>query len=313
MALPRPTWKGYLKLALVSCPIAVYTAASATEKVRFNQINRKTGHRIRQKMVDEGTGEQVEAADKIRGYEIDKDVYVTFEDDELDAVAIESSQTVDIDVFVPRDQVDNRYLDSPYYIAPTSKVGSEAFVTIRDAMKLKNLVALGRVVMAKRERVMMLQPWDKGMIGTTLRYPYEIRDEHAYFDDIDNVSIGKDLMAMASQIVDARKADFDPSKFHDRYEDALVELIERKKAGLPAEARKPVTGGPGVIDFMEALKRSIAQSGKKPAAATAPSPKTRAKKKIEGQREMLLPIPGKKAAAAKDEKKPSAATRRKAG
>jgi len=248
MALPRPTWKGYLKLALVSCPIAVYSAASSTEKVRFNQINRKTGRRIRQKMVDEGTGEPVEAAGSGRGYEIDKDVYVTFEDEELDEVAIESSQTVDIDVFVPRDQIDNRYLDSPYYIAPTSKVGSEAFVTIRDAMKLKGLVALGRVVMAKRERVMMLQPWDKGMVGTTLRYPYETRDEHAYFDDIENVSIAKDLMAMASQIVDARKADFDPSKLHDRYEDALIEMIERKKAGLPPEARRPVTAGGGVID-----------------------------------------------------------------
>ncbi|MCB1510694.1 MAG: Ku protein, partial [Hyphomicrobiaceae bacterium] len=164
-------------------------------------------------------------------------------------------------------------------------------------------------------RVMMLQPWDKGMVGTTLRYPYEIRDEHAYFDDIDNVAIGKDLMAMASQIVEARKADFDPSKFHDRYEDALVDLIERKKAGLPAEARKPVTGGPGVIDFMEALKRSLAQSGKsgKPTSAKAPPAKAKGKKKIEGQREMLLPITGKKAAAAKDEKKPAATTGRKAG
>ncbi len=132
MALPRPTWKGYLKLALVSCPIAVYSAASATEKVRFNQINRKTGRRIRQKMVDEGTGEQVEAADKIRGYEIDKDMYVTFEDDELDAVAIESSQTVDIDVFVPRDQIDNRYLDSPITLRPPARLGqrrSSPFVT----------------------------------------------------------------------------------------------------------------------------------------------------------------------------------------
>ena len=312
MALPRPIWKGYLKLALVSCPIAVYSASSSTEKVRFNQINRKTGHRIRQRMVDEGSGETVEAADKIRGYEVDKDVYVTFEDEELDEVAIESSQTVDIDVFVPRDQIDNRYLDSPYYIAPTSKVGSEAFVTIRNAMKMKGLVALGRVVMAKRERVIMLQPWDKGMVGTTLRYPYEVRDEHAYFDDIEDMSIGKDLMNMAVQIVDARKADFDPSKFHDRYEDALIEMIERKKAGLPPEARRPVSAGGGVIDFMEALKKSLAESKKaaQPAKAVA---KPKGKKRIEGQREMLLPIPGKKPAAAEEEKKPAAASRRKAG
>lgn len=314
MALPRPTWKGYLKLALVSCPIAVYSAASSTEKVRFNQINRKTGHRIRQRLVDEGTGEPVEATDKIRGYEIDKDIYVTFEDDELDAVAIESSQAIDIDVFVPRDQIDNRYLDSPYYIAPTSKVGAEAFVTIRDAMKLKNLVALGRVVMAKRERVIMLQPWDKGLVGTTLRYPYEIRDEHAYFEDIPAPIIGKDLMAMATQIVEARKANFDPSKFRDRYEDALVEMIERKKAGMPPEARRPISAGGGVIDFMEALKRSVAQSGDT-AKAAKPLAKAgaRAKKKIEGQREMLLPIAGKKAAAEKEEKKPAAVSRRKAG
>lgn len=184
MALPRPYWKGYLRLALVSAPISLYSAVSSTEKVRFNQINRQTGRRIRQRMVDEGTGEPVEAHDKIRGFEIDKDVYVTFEDDEIESVAIQTSQTVDIDVFVPRDQIDNRYLDTPYYGAPTGRVGTEAFATIRDAMKQKDLVALGRVVIGKRERVVMLQAWEKGMVATSLRYPYEIRDESPYFSDL---------------------------------------------------------------------------------------------------------------------------------
>ena len=322
MALPRPTWKGYLRLALVSCPISVYSATSAGERVRFNLINKKTGHRLRQQLVDEGTSEKVDAADKVRGYEIDKGVYVQFEDEELDGIAIESLQTIDIDAFVPRDQIDNRFLDTPYYLGPTGRIGTEAFVTIRDAMKLKNLVALGRVVMAKRERVMMLQPWEKGMVGTTLRYAYEVRDEAPYFADIENLVIAKELMSMAIQIIETRTADFDPGKFHDRYEDALLELIERKKAGLPPEAQRPLHAGGGVIDFMEALKRSVAASSvvtapqKQRAAEVTRSAKAKSKgkapKRIEGQKEMLLPIPGKKATASKEEKKPAAGRGRKA-
>jgi DNA end-binding protein Ku len=155
----RPYWKGYLKLALVSCPTALYSAASSSERVAFRQINKKTGNRLRQQLVDEVTREPVESDDKGRGYEYSKNAYIPVEDEELDAIALESNHTIEIDKFVPRNQIDERYLDSPYYLIPDDKVGQEAFAVIREAMRGKKMVALGRVVLAKRERIIMLQPW----------------------------------------------------------------------------------------------------------------------------------------------------------
>ena len=295
MAAPRPTWKGYLKLALVSCPVAVYTATSTTERVRFNQLNRKTGNRLKQQLVDAGTRETVETADKVRGYEIDKDVYVQIEDDEIDAIAIESSQTIDIDVFVPKVEIDVRYLDAPYYVAPNDRVGEEAFVTIREAMAQAGVVALGRMVLAKRERVVVLEPWERGLLATTLRYRYEVRDAEAYFAEISAKAVEPALLTMAQQLIGARVAQFDPTLFHDRFEEALIAMLERKKVGLPAEARRPAQTAAGVIDFAEALRRSLEKQGKTPAVATAnPSEKSKKPKKAAaGQREMLLPIAGK--------------------
>src|SRR6202522_1143870 len=172
MAPPRPYWKGYLKLSLVSCPIALYTATGSGERVSFRQVNKKTGNRLRQQLVDEVTREPVEAADKGKGYEYAKNTYLMIDDEELDAIAIESSHTIEIDSFVPRSQIDERYLDSPYYIVPNDQVGQEAFAVIREAMRDKSMAALGRVVLSKRERVIMLQPWDNGIMGTTILYPY---------------------------------------------------------------------------------------------------------------------------------------------
>jgi len=200
----RPYWKGYLKLSLVSCPIALFTATSSAERVAFRQINKKTGNRLRQQLVDEGTGELVEAADKGRGYEVDKGVYLRIEDEELDAIAVESAHTIEIDHFVPKSQIDERYVDSPYYLIPENKVALEAFAVIRDAMRGKDMVGLGRVVLAKRERVVMLQPWGKGLLGTTLRYPYEVRDAESYFDDIGEIHIPKDMLALAEHILDSK-------------------------------------------------------------------------------------------------------------
>src|SRR5476649_1427170 len=169
MAPACPYWQGYLKLSLVSCPIALYTGTSSTERVSFRQINKKTGNRLRQHLVDEVTREPVEADDKGRGYEYAKNAYIPVDDDELDGIAIESNHTIEIDSFVPREQIDERYLDIPYYIAPNEPVGQEAFAVIREAMRGKGIVALGRVVLSKRERVIMLQPWQNGLLGTTLR------------------------------------------------------------------------------------------------------------------------------------------------
>jgi DNA end-binding protein Ku len=205
MPPPRPYWKGFLKLSLVTCPIALYSATSSTEKVSFRQINKKTGNRLRQQLVDEDTGDKVEAADKGRGFEVDKGIYLPIDDEEIDAIAIESNHTIDIDRFVPKSQIDERYVDSPYYLVPNDKAGLDAFAVIRDAMRDKGMAALGRVVLSKRERVLMLQPWGKGLLGTTLRYPYEVRADEDYFDEIPETKIPKDMLALAEHILDSKK------------------------------------------------------------------------------------------------------------
>src|SRR5437868_7911163 len=181
---PRAYWKGYLKLSLVSCPIALYPAASSAEKVSFNRINKKTGNRLKQQLVDAETGQLVDREDIGRGYEVAKGQYVLVEDDEIENIRIESTHTIDIKNFVPRSEIDNRYLDSPYYIAPTDQVGQEAFSVIRDAMREKKMVGIARVVLTRREHAVMLEPFDKGLLATTLRYAYEVRDHADYFEDI---------------------------------------------------------------------------------------------------------------------------------
>ena len=309
MAPPRPYWKGYLKLSLVSCPIALYTATSSGERVAFRQINKKTGNRLRQQLVDEGTGDPIDPDDKGRGYEVDKGVYLPVEDEELDAIAIESSHTIDIDSFVPKSEVDERYVDSPYYLVPENKVALEAFAVIRDAMLGKGMVALGRVVLSKRERVIMLQPRGKGLLGATLRYPYEIRDETIYFGDIGDIKIPKDMLALAEHILESKAATFDPTLFHDRYEEAVVAMLNEKRAGMPIPKQRPVPRIVAGTDLMAALKQSIEKAkeetpktaaGQAAAAAVAPvaaksAAAAKGKRGAKGsseQREMLLPIAG---------------------
>ena len=237
---PRAYWKGYLKLSLVSCPDRSIPATSSTERISFRQINKKTGNRLRQQLVDEVTREPVDADDKGRGYEVDKGVYIQVEDEEVEALEIESRHTIEIDSFVPAAQIDKRYYDSPYYIMPNDDVGQEAFAVIRDAMKGKGMVALGRVVLHKRERVIALEPCGKGLLGTTLRYPYEVRKAEDYFDDIADVKISGEMLKLAEHILETKAADFDPAKFEDHYENALVELLRKKQAGF-----KPPKGKEG--------------------------------------------------------------------
>ena len=308
MAPARPHWKGYLKLSLVSCPIALYTGTSATERVSFRQINKKTGNRLRQQLVDEVTREPVEGPDKGRGYEYAKNAYLPVDDDELDAIAIESNHTIEIDSFVPRDQIDERYLDTPYYIAPNDQAGLEVFAVIREAMRGKSMVALGRVVLSKRERVIMLEPWDKGLMGTTLRYPYEVRDAKEYFGDVPEVKVEPEMLKLAEHILQNKATDFDPSQFVDHYEEAVVEMLKRKQAGLAVSREQAAPRTHNVVNLMDALRRSIAQDQ---AASARPA---KGRKRIDGQAEMLLPIAGKskRAAAAKSTVRPSA-RRMKAG
>src|ERR1700754_3654467 len=254
---PRAYWKGTLKLSLVTCPVALYPATTAVEKTRFHMINAETGNRLRQQMVDEETGDVVESGQKARGYEISKGKYVEIEKDELDAVQIESNHAIDIDSFVPKDEIDQRYLNHPYYIVPDGKAGVDAFAVIRDAMKDQDRVALARIVLTNREHVMAIEPFGKGLLGTTLRYPYELRDAEDYFDDIKSPKISKDMIELASHILDTKAAHFDPSKFRDEYETALKTLVKRKAAGKPIKPAEPEKRESNVVSLMDALKQSV--------------------------------------------------------
>jgi DNA end-binding protein Ku len=257
MAAPRPYWKGYLKLSLVTCPVAMYPASSQSEKTRFHQINRKTGNRLRQQMVDEKTGRVVEGDNKGRGYELKRGNYVEIEPEELDAVEVESTRAIDIDKFVPEDEIDKRYYERPYYIAPDDKSGEEAFAVIRDAMKDKGRVALARIVFANREHILAVEPWGKGMLGTTLRYDYEVRDEKEFFRQIPSLRVSKDMVELAEHILDRKAGHFDAGKFKDEYELALRRLVKRKAAGHTIEPPPEEPAPSNVINLMDALRESM--------------------------------------------------------
>jgi Ku protein len=278
---PRAYWKGSLKLSLVSCPVALYPASTSVEKTRFHMINKETGNRLRQQMVDAETGDVVESEQKGRGYELKKGEYVEVEKDELEAVQIESNHTIDIDSFVPSDEIDKRYLDHPYYIVPDGKAGIDAFAVIRDAMKDKDRVALARIVLTSREHVIAIEPLGKGLIGTTLRYPYELRDEGDYFDDIKSPKISKDMIELASHILDTKAAHFDPSKFKDEYENALKALVRRKASGKTIKVAEREKKPDNVINLMDALKASLKgkAAAKRRAPASRRAPARRAAKK----------------------------------
>lgn len=280
---PRAYWKGILRLSLVTCPVELFPASSLAERTHFHMINRKTGNRLHQQMVDEKTGETVEKDDKGRGYEIGKDRYVEIDDEELQAVQLESTHVIDIDAFVPRSEIDIRYLDKPYYIAPASKIGTEAFAVIRDAMKNKDRVGLAHVVLSHREHVVALEPLGKGMLATTLRYGSEVRDEDAFFSDIPAPKIDRDMVELAEHILDGKAAHFDASQFKDRYEAALKALVRRKAAGkeiaVPTKAEKP----DNVINLMDALRRSLESSGQPRRGPASRGPRdrhSRPKKKL---------------------------------
>jgi Ku protein len=253
----RAYWKGSLKLSLVSCPVLLYPASTSVEKTRFHMINKETGNRLKQQMVDAETGDIVESDQKGRGYELKKGEYVEIEKEELEAVQIESNHTIDIDSFVPKDEIDKRYLNHPYYIAPDGKAGIDAFAVIRDAMKDQDRVALARIVLTNREHIIAIEPLGKGLLGTTLRYPYELRDEGDYFDDIKSPKISKDMIELASHILDTKAAHFDPGKFKDEYENALKTLVRRKAAGKPVKAAKREEKPDNVVSLMDALQQSL--------------------------------------------------------
>jgi DNA end-binding protein Ku len=280
---PRAYWKGFLKLSLVSCPIALYPATTLAEKTHFHQINKRTGNRLRQQMVDSETGRAVDKENKGRGYELSKGRYVEIEEEELEAVQIESTHTIDIDDFVPEDEIDERYLDRPYYIAPNGKTGADAFAVIRDAMKKQDQVALGRIVLTNREHVIKLKPLGKGLLGTTLRYPYQLRDEKSYFKDIPTPRVTKEMVDLAVHILDSKSSKFDPEKFEDKYETALKKLIKRKAAGKTIEVPEREEPAAESANLMDALRQSLGRrpttrrkrAGTRRTAARAPRRRAR--------------------------------------
>lgn len=256
----RPTWEGHLRLSLVTCPVALYTATERTADIHFNMINPKTNNRIRMQTVDAGTGKPVDRADLVRGFAVSKNKYVLLEKEELDAVRLESTRILDIEEFVDAAEIDRIYWDEPYYLAPSGKTGIEAYAVIRAAMEKRKKVALGRVVMHQRERICALEPRDKGILLTTLRTHDEIRATSEVFDR----SLPKpnaQMLQIAEKIIEQQDAKFDPTRFKDRYEDALRELIAKKKKGQPVVSEAPEEDDEKVVDLMEALKKSLKGGG----------------------------------------------------
>ena len=305
---PRANWKGFLRLSLVTCPVALYPATSESEKVSFNQLNRKTGHRIKYAKVDADTGEEVANDDIVKGYKVDTDTFIEVTKDELENVALESTRTIEIDEFVDRSEIDPRYLIRPYYLRPDGKVGHDAFAVIRETIREMNKIAIGRVVLTNREHIIALEPMDKGLMGTLLRYPYEVRDPAEYFDEIQDVKVTKDMLDLARHIVEQKTGRFEPDKFEDQYETALIDLINQKRAGKTIQPKERPKGD-NVVDLMEALRRSVGGS-----AAKASAPQKAAKRPRKAsirQKEMLMSIEGKKPAKAGHAKKSTAGKHRK--
>ncbi len=276
---PRAYWKGYLKLSLVSCPISLFPATSEREKISFHQINKETGNRIRYKKVDADTGDEVDNAAIVKGYEVAKGEYIELEPDELEAVALESKRVIEIDEFVPRGEIDELYLRDPYYIVPDGDVGQQAFAVIREAIRKEGMVALGKVVFTSREHIIALEARGKGMMGVTLRYPYEVRNEEDYFDTIEDEKIPKDMIDLAVHIVATKMGHFKPQQFKDEYEDALKDLLRKKQKGekiQPAKEHAPSN----VVNLMDALRQSVKSGGggnTRPSRSSARAPKKAAR------------------------------------
>lgn len=287
---PRASWKGYLKLSLVSCSVALFPASNASERISFNMLNRETGNRLKQQMIDAETEEVVEREDRIRGYEFAKGNYVTVEDEDLEKVQLESTHTIDIQEFVPAEQIDQVYLDGSHYLAPDDKVAEEAFAVIREAMKKKGMVGIGRLVLNRRERIVALSPRGKGILVTGVSYKYEVRDDKTYFDDISDVKIPKEMLDLAEHIIETKKGKFDPAQFDDRYEEALKELLQAKQQGREIKAPKEERPS-NVVNLMDALRRSIESEGKAGKAGKATSKARSTPKKTVAQK------PAKKRAA----------------
>lgn len=280
----RAYWKGFLRLSLVSCPIQVFPAIAEREKIRFHQISKRTGHRIKYCKLDAETGKEVDAKDVAMGYEVAKGQYVEVTQDELEAIAIEGTHIIEIDQFAPRSEIDDLYLNHPYYVTPDGEMGQQAYAVIREAIKREGMVALGRVVLTTREHVIAIEPRGKGLLGVTLHYPYEIRREEDYFGDLPDEPAPKEMVDLAAHIVATKAGHFHPEKFEDHYERALRELIKKKQRGEKIDKPRERPSAK-VIDLMDALRQSAAARGdsrKQARLASARSERAARKQKMRG-------------------------------
>jgi DNA end-binding protein Ku len=286
---PRPTWQGHLRLSLVTCPVALYTATSPRGDVHFNLLHKETHNRIKMITTDPDLG-PVPRSDLVKGYEISKGEYIVVTPEEIESVRLESTRTLDIERFVDAGEIDRLYWNDPYYLVPDGKMAAEAFAVIREAMASQSRIALGRVVLHQRERLMAIEPRDNGMVAYSLRSYQEVRKPAEYFEKIPDAKPDKNMVSIAEKIIEQLEGDFDPKTFNDRYEDALRELIDRKAKGKgPVKVDEP--DDTNVVDLMEALRKSLGQSAgtgrrkaepakrkapAKTAAARKPSPRKRA-------------------------------------
>jgi DNA end-binding protein Ku len=256
---PRANWKGFLKVGEVSCPVALYTAASTSDRIAFHTLNRKTGNRVRRVFVDEDTGKTVERDDQVKGYEVASGEYVVLSPDEIAAAVPESDKTLSITAFIGCDDIDDLYFDKPYYLAPTDAEAAEAFALIREGMRKKKVAALAQTVLFRRVRTVLIRAHDDGLIATTLNFDYEVRDAEDVFADVPDIEIADEMLDLAQHIIKTKRGTFDPKDFDDRYESALAELVRAKIEGRKIQPRKEARPEP-VVDLMEALRESAAMA-----------------------------------------------------
>jgi DNA end-binding protein Ku len=269
----RPSWQGHLKLSLVTCPVALYTATNSAGDVHFNLINPKTNNRIKMITTDPETG-PVERSELVKGYEVSKGEYILLTDEEIKSVKLESTKTIDIERFVPAEDIDRIYWDNPYYLAPDGKMAQEAFGVIRTAMEKSGQIALGRIVMATRERILALEPRGKGILAYTIRSDAEVRKPDEIFNSISDAQADPAMISIAQRIIEQQEGAFDPTQFVDRYEEALKALIEDKRKGhKPSKVAEPEDTN--VVDLMSALRASLAAKDK---SGTKPQPKAKTAK-----------------------------------
>lgn len=270
---PRANWKGFLKVAEVSCPVALYTAASTSERIAFHTVNRATGNRVRRQFVDSETGKPVDKEEQVKGYEVSQGDYVVLDPAEVAAAVPESDKTLAISAFIKCSDIDDVYFDKPYYLVPTDRSAEEAFALIREGMRKQKVAAIAHTVLFRRVRTVLIRPHNVGLIATTLNFDYEVRSAKDAFDNVPSMKIEGEMLQLAEHIIGTKKGKFDPAKFDDRYETALADLVKAKIEGRKIEPRKEPERAK-VVDLMAALRESAGLSArsvaKKSKAKTAP-------------------------------------------